>query len=189
MHHRLVTNSATPVFRYHPDPLGTGSAVENGAECRICGVARGILYDGPIYGRQADALCLACIRSGEAARALAVGDDLATFTDVGMGVPDDVPESVVDEVAHRTPGFSGWQQEHWLYHCGDAAAYIGRAGYERLRRFSDALEMAMHENDEFGWVPERSAAYVAALHEDGDATAYLFRCLHCGVTLAYTDMS
>ena len=134
-------------------------------------------------------LCLACIASGEAATTLAVDDQLAEFTDVGVGVPDDVPESVLDELAHRTPGFTGWQQEHWMYHCGDATAFLGRAGAARLASFPDALDMVMHENDAHGWTPEESAAYVEGLHEDGDATAYLFQCLHCGTHLAYTDMN
>lgn len=30
------------------------------------------------------------------------------FTDAGSGVPDQVPIEVVDEIPHRTPGFSGW---------------------------------------------------------------------------------
>lgn len=163
--------------------------MEDDRPCSLCGQRRGLTYAGPIYGRQPVALCLACIASGDAAAALADGDVLADFTDVAIGVPDDVPEDVLDEVAHRTPGFVGWQQEHWMYHCGDAAAFIGRAGAERLAGFPDALDMVLHENDPFGWTAEESQAYVESLHEDGDATAYVFRCLHCGTHLAYTDMS
>ena len=79
--------------------------------------------------------------------------------------------------------------EHWLYHCGDAAAYLGRAGSEELRAVPGALEMVLHENDDLGWSTEQVRDYVEALHRDGDATAYLFRCLHCARHLAYTDMS
>jgi uncharacterized protein CbrC (UPF0167 family) len=39
--------------------------------------------------------------------------------------PTDVPREVLEQIARRTPGFSGWQQEHWLYHCGDGAAFEG----------------------------------------------------------------
>ncbi|WP_084910671.1 CbrC family protein [Burkholderia ubonensis] len=38
-----------PTFRYHPDPLGTGSVVESDARCVCCGVARGYRYAGPVY--------------------------------------------------------------------------------------------------------------------------------------------
>ena len=47
--------------------------------------------------------------------------------------PDDVPGRVLDEIAERTPGFNGWQQEHWLYHCADGAAFIGHAPRRRGR--------------------------------------------------------
>jgi uncharacterized protein CbrC (UPF0167 family) len=36
-----------------------------------------------------------------------------------------VPADVVEEVAHRTPGFSTLQQARWWTHCGDAAAFLG----------------------------------------------------------------
>jgi len=47
----------------------------------------------------------------------------ATFT-------DDAPLSsldaqIVDEVTRRTPGYSAWQQEQWMTHCDDAAAFLG----------------------------------------------------------------
>ena len=59
-----------PLFRYHPDPLATGSAVRSDHVCSVCGVHRDVRYKGPVYGRQPASLCLHCIRSGEAATAL-----------------------------------------------------------------------------------------------------------------------
>jgi uncharacterized protein len=86
-----------PAFPYHPDPVATGSVIESNGTCQAC--------------RRAD---------GTAAEVLAF-----EFTDVGVGVQDDVPRAVLEDLAFRTPGFSGWQQEHWLYHCRDAAAFPG----------------------------------------------------------------
>ena len=186
---RFVTDPDVPEFKYHPDPLATGSASRSDAECGLCGLPANLAYDGPVYGRQTDVLCLRCIADGTAARSLALGDLHAEFTDVGWGVPDDVPDSVLEIVSQRTPGFRGWQQEHWLYHCGDAAAFLGRVGHSRLLEHPDALDMVLHENDEYGWTPEQSREYAEALTDDGEANAYLFRCLHCGRDLAYTDMS
>jgi hypothetical protein len=57
---------------------------------------------------------------------------------------------------------------------GDAAAFLGAVGYAGLRARPDALEML---------VPE----HVESLSADGEATAYHFRCLHCGRHLAYAD--
>ena len=42
-------------------------------------------------------------------------------------MPPGVPPEVLDELATRTVGFAGWQREHWMYHCNDAAAFLGLA--------------------------------------------------------------
>lgn len=76
-----------------------------------------------------------------------------------------------------------------MYHCSDAAAFLGAVGYSELTAHPDALDMVLHEHDAYGWTEEESSAFVHGLHRDGDATAYLFRCLHCGAHLAYSDMS
>lgn len=47
---------------------------------------------------------------------------------------------LADEVAHRTPSFSEWQQEHWLTCCGDAAAFVEPAGYAEIRTRYPELE-------------------------------------------------
>ncbi|RYE21340.1 MAG: heavy metal-binding domain-containing protein [Sphingobacteriales bacterium] len=69
----------------------------------------------------------------------------ASFTDgAGIGACGDgraVPDPVIEEVARRTPGFSGWQQEQWFTHCGDAAVFLGAAGYEELQQLGkNAIE-------------------------------------------------
>jgi uncharacterized protein len=109
------------------------------------------------------------------------------FTDTGWGVPEDVPSEVFEVLERRTPGFIGWQQEHWLYHCGDAAAFLGLVGLSELRGHPDAVEMLRQEwedsgEDSDGWEP-----YLTALDREGGSTAYLFRCLRCGAHLAYSE--
>jgi hypothetical protein len=37
-----------PSFRYHPDPVATGSIEPSDAVCRCCGRARGYIYAGPV---------------------------------------------------------------------------------------------------------------------------------------------
>jgi uncharacterized protein CbrC (UPF0167 family) len=41
-----------PSFRYHPDPIGTGSIAESGEACRCCHQARGYMYTGPVYAEE-----------------------------------------------------------------------------------------------------------------------------------------
>src|SRR5580765_1558527 len=122
-----------PKFKYHPDPIATGHIVESDTECVCCGKALGFIYTGPVYAPEEydDQICPWCIADGSAHEKLG-----ASFTDEigigGYGNWETVPGDVVDEVAYRTPGFSGWQQERWWTHCGDAAQFIGRAGQEEL---------------------------------------------------------
>ena len=147
---------------------------------------RGYVYIGPVYAieKLREELCPWCIADGSAAAKFD-----AEFTDVGVGVPDDVPAEVVEHVARRTPGFSGWQQEQWLYHCGDGAAFLGVVGREELDPFPEALEDLRGDHDGSGWTAAEVEDYLSALDKDGQPRAYLFRCRHCGRHLAYSDFS
>jgi uncharacterized protein len=173
-----------PRFRYHPDPVATGSVEPSDEPCEVCGQARGFVYAGPVYSEIADepTVCPWCIADGSAARTFD-----AEFTYVGLGVPDDVPAGVVEEIAYRTPGFPAWQQDHWLYHCGDGGAFLGAVGRADLDGFPDALDCLRHEHDEFDWAPEDVEEYLDSLSAAGSPTAYLFRCTGCGTHLAYSD--
>ena len=103
-----------PLFRYHPDPIATGNIIKSDIECCCCGKARGFIYTGPVYAIKEynKHICPWCIADGLAHIKLD-----ASFNDEigigGGGIWDKVPEEVIDEVAYRTPGFSGWQQEQW----------------------------------------------------------------------------
>src|SRR6266516_7746919 len=169
-----------PEFPYHPDPRNTGSVVESDAVCLAFNHTRGYSYTGPVFtiDEAGEALCPWCIADGTAAEKFD-----AEFTDAGL-VPADVPTDVIVEIARRTPGFSGWQQEHWLYHCSDGAAFLGRAGWEELQPYPDAVESLRHEHDHDPWPADEVEEYLKAMNKEGEATAYLFRCRHCGRHLA-----
>src|SRR4030042_2296179 len=125
-----------PSFKYHPDPIGTGNIVQSDVKCCCCGTARGYIYTGPVYAvkEYSRRICPWCIADGTAHKKLDAG-----FTDEdgigGGGMWDIVPEEVIAEVAYRTPGFSGWQQEQWWTHCQDAGQFLGRAGRKELIEF------------------------------------------------------
>ena len=174
-----------PSFRYHPDPVATGSVAPSGRECRACARARSLIYVGPVYAEQelTEAFCPWCIADGRAAELFSV-----EFTDVGWGVPAGVPASVTDEIGCRTPGFHSWQQDHWLYHCDDGCAFLGAVGRPELDDYPDAWESLKRECEEYGWGQPDVSAYLDSLAKDGSPTAYLFRCLVCGTHLAYTDI-
>jgi uncharacterized protein CbrC (UPF0167 family) len=181
---RSAPVNALPTFRYHPDPLTTGEVEPSDSLCESCGQIRGYRYTGPTYAsEEIERLCPWCIADGSAAIRFE-----AWFTET-YDAPDDVPPAVVAELLTRTPGFKAWQQEYWLFHCRDAAAFLGRVGYRELRAYPEAQEMLLREARSYGWSAEEAEYYVQHLDAEGDATGYLFRCLHCGTYLAYSDMS
>lgn len=175
-----------PDFRYHPDPLATGSIIASPNACRRCGQRRGYIYTGPVYADRDldDALCPWCIADGSAAREFD-----AEFTDAdGVGDHgswDAVPPDVVEEVSRRTPSFTGWQQERWWTHCGDAALFLGRAGRRDVEdRWSGVIPSLMAD---IGLEGEAWREYAAVLDAEGSPTAYVFQCRHCGQLGGYSD--
>lgn len=181
---QLRPRSEIPTFRYHPDPVGTGSFVERADRtCPACGLATGWSYVTSPYGpgRHPD-LCPWCIADGSAAQKLS-----ASFIDVYWLEGQDPPAPLdrLDELAHRTPGFASWQQEVWQYCCGDACAFHGVAT-------ADALgSLAEEERPE--WLDDAFLAALRDLEADGEEPAdpvpFAFRCLHCGRLRVWLDVS
>jgi len=179
-----VTVEPLPEFRYHPDPVGTGAFEQLGRVCKVCGQERGWSYVFGTYGSDdlRDAVCPWCIADGSAAQRFDV-----LFTDLrhSIAVPAAIAPGVAEEIQQRTPGFSGWHEEQWLFHCDDGAAFLGPVGWETLEQHPDAVadvHRRLHDVD-----PVDAEMLVASLDVEGLATGYLFRCLHCGVHLAYAD--
>lgn len=170
-----------PVFAYHPDPMATGSIKPSQQVCASCARRRGFVYRGPVYSAEdVEALCPWCIADGSAAERFD-----ATYCDVSP--PPDIPGAVVDAIARRTPGFNGWQQERWLFHCGDGAMFLGPAGARELRGDEQALASLRAELAENRWTDQQIAGYLDALDRDGQPVAYVFECRSCGTHLAYSD--
>lgn len=176
-----------PSFKYHPDPIATESIVTSRTECACCGKSRGYIYSGPVYakGDYHESICPWCISDGSAHQKLD-----ASFTEEegigGYGNWCEVPEPVVEEVAYRTPGFSGWQQENWWTHCGDAAEFLGRAGKSELLAFWPQAIKAIQDSTGLNDGPEWDK-FFDALNKDGSPTAYVFRCRKCGALGGYQD--
>lgn len=181
-----MTSTSLPSFPYHPDPVATGSIKASDATCRACGQKRGFIYTGPVTGDEDldDSLCPWCIADGSAHQKFGAG-----FTDPdgvgGYGLWEDVPDAVREEIAGRTPGFSGWQQEKWFTHCGDAAVFLGCMGKEELQGLGpEATEAVRLES---GYNEEQWPDYYNALDKNYGPTAYLFRCRHCAALGGYSD--
>ena len=91
------------------------------------------------------------------------------------------PEKL-DELIHRTPGYSGWQQEYWRAHCGDYCAFLGYVGARELRAL-DVLEEVLGDPM---WNEEQKDMIRESVN-GGHLQCYLFQCLHCGKHLVWMD--
>jgi len=176
-----------PQFKYHPDPIGTGSVEASETPCLSCNKIRGYVYTGPAYSEKfhylSGCLCPWCIADGSAAKQFG-----ATFTD---SATIDIPDNVREELAQRTPGFDAWQQEQWLDCCGDAAAFLGLAGKSELKSelkdASEAVRTCLEEDYDLSG--DDLEEFMNGLSKKDQPTAYIFRCLHCKTHLAYVDQT
>ena len=167
-----------PAFRYHPDPVRSGSVVASEVVCRCCGQNRGYIYTGPIYAEADDLddkLCPWCIASGEAHRKFD-----ATFVD-SEAFADDIAQSAMEEIAERTPGYNTFQAEAWPECCDNAVEFIMPAGIAELRKYDYTLEGQLmgHIVHEMQLSGGAAAGLLNALNKDAGPTVYLFRCPRC----------
>ncbi|HWA77494.1 MAG TPA: CbrC family protein, partial [Polyangiaceae bacterium] len=151
-----------------------------------CQQSRGYIYVGPVFAEEEldDSLCPWCIADGTAHQKFG-----AEFTDRSAigdgGGSNHLAPQIVDEIATKTPGFSGWQQERWLTCCDDAAIFLGRYGrHDLVAAGSDAVKAIQ---DECGMTGSAWEQYLAVLDRDGSPSAYLFRCDSCGRFSGYSD--
>ncbi|MFJ8011200.1 CbrC family protein [Streptomyces sp. NPDC096339] len=176
-------STALPHFRYHPDPVASGSVRESTETCACCHRGTGWIYTATFYTTQdvSGSFCPWCIANGSAAERFE-----GVFTDA-YGL-DGVSEETAEQVAHRTPGFRAWQDPYWLVHCNDAAAFIGEVGYTELAAHPEALDQLRLDLRMNGW---HDASQLENFLTDlgHGASAMLFRCTVCGTHLAYADAS
>ena len=169
-----------PFFKYHPNPLATGAftQAQYAVVCDCCGCSTHIYYDGPFYAiDDINYLCPNCIASGAAAKKFD-GD----FQDDGCLEPKVLDAEKIDELIHRTPGYSGWQQEYWRSHCGDFCAFMGYVGAAELK----ALGVLDEVLDDPQWSEEEKDLIKTSVN-GGSLQCYLFKCLHCGKHMVWMD--
>ena len=126
-----------PRFKYHPDPLSTGS-FEEGEEkiCPCCGNKSKVYYSSfPYCTEDVEYICPTCISNGEAAKKF---DAIFVNNAEWHGENDKEKD---DELFRRTPGYLSWQGEHWLSCCDDYCAYMGTVGTRELKAMDIADEV------------------------------------------------
>jgi uncharacterized protein len=177
-----------PKFKYHPDPVETGSIDESNNVCLCCGKSNGYIYVGPVYSEKDELegdLCPWCIADGSAHTKFDVN-----FVDIpgvgGHGKWDIVSQDIMEEISFRTPGFTGWQQERWWTHCGDGAEFLGIVGRDEIVYWGDDFIKYIRDelkiSDDKDW-----EEFLNLLDKNRGPTAYVFRCKKCGKLGGYSD--
>jgi uncharacterized protein len=184
-----ILNMELPLFKYHPDPISTGSIKPNNIQCVCCGNYRVYVYVGPVYARAElnESICPWCIADGSAHEKFrAEFNDKASVGGYSYFTRKSVSQDVKEEIAYRTPGFNGWQQERWLVHCNDGCEFLGPAGKREIEAF-DSKELLESLRTDVEMDEEEFKNYLNQLDRDSSPTAYIFRCLHCGKYMGYSD--
>jgi uncharacterized protein CbrC (UPF0167 family) len=174
-----------PAFKYHRSPVQSGSVEESDKGCKCCGEIRGYIYVGPVYSETdlEESICPWCIGDGAAHQKFN-----ATFVDE-EALPDELPESVVQALSQRTPGYDSWQPERWFACCGDAMTYLEPAGIREIReRYREAefvvLNSIIYDLHISG---AASTRMLESLNRDSGPTAHIFQCSHCSAYRTFID--
>jgi uncharacterized protein CbrC (UPF0167 family) len=166
-----------PIFRYHPDPIRSGSIAQSDAQCQCCGKERGYIYEGPVYAEEdlEDSICPWCIANSSAHKKFK-----AEFVDT-EAFPDGMPKAAITEISQSTPGYSAWQSEAWPSCCEDATAFLRPTGIQEIRKECYEVEghLMTYVVQELHISGGAAKRLVESLSKDSQPTLYLFQCLHC----------
>ena len=170
-----------PVFKYNPEAEKWEILIRKNTTCPVCQQSTEYVYDGPFYAEaDVDNICPWCIADGRAAEKYA-----GEFQD-SASCEEVVDEASLIELTTRTPGYTGWQQERWLSHCGDFCAFKGYVGWKEIKSLRDELEADLNTiMDDYGMDEDECKV---SLVKNGSMQGYLFQCLHCGAHRLTADM-
>ena len=173
-----------PNFKYHPNPLATGSVKPSDAKCRCCGKSTGYIYAASVYAKEElqEEICPWCIANGEAAEQFG-----ALFSDDEPLLEEGISPEICAEVSERTPGFNSWQQEEWLSHCNDACEFHGDAPKHELEALSGSEKKVFLSRN---YLKEKDWENVLRHYQlGGNPAVYKFVCRHCKAVLYGMDFT
>ncbi|MDE9454148.1 PF03691 family colicin E2 tolerance protein CbrC [Xenorhabdus bovienii] len=193
-----LNKKALPVFKYHPDPIGTGAfSTDKTVNCDCCHQPTDIYYERPFFSvDDIDALCPWCIADGSASKkfdgefqdSTSVEGIDYEYDESGefSGTKNPYPSEMFNELVTKTPGYCGWQQELWLAHCNEPCAFIGYVGWDEIKDRLDEFVSLENDIGEYGFSID---VLSRCLRNNGDCQGYLFHCLHCGKLRLCFDFS
>lgn len=163
-----------PKFRYHPNPVATGSVRASDAICPCCDRERGCEYVASVFSAErVKGLCPWCIADGSAAQKFD-----ATFVDDYPLLDKGVPKQIVEVVTKRTPGYSSWNEATWRSCCDDACAFHGDIDPDELR--SLPASVIKRARKDYPIPQEIFDEMLAEYVPGGSFCIFKFVCLHCG---------
>jgi uncharacterized protein CbrC (UPF0167 family) len=147
-------------------------------------MSRGYIYTASVYA-EADlneSICPWCIADGSAAEKFT-----AAFADSQPLGEAGIPDEVIEQVTKRTPGYTSWQQEHWMCCCNDACEFHGDAPKMELRSLvGEARDSLLSD---LGLDEEDWESFVDNYEPGGDPAVYKFICRHCEKSVYNADFS
>lgn len=180
--------TALPTFVYHRDPVQTGAIESRNIVCAACGEHSPYVYLGPIFADdEVEQICPWCIEDGRAAAKF----DLE-FVDATACEPV-ADEAAVEHLVTRTPGFTGWQEERWLSHCGDFCTYIANIPNTQLNEQEELIQtIDLATSPSVGALLKSLAQTDKGPLDrllDGETPyrIHVFACRHCGIHRGYVD--
>lgn len=161
-----------PTFKYNPNAVKLGIINKERTTCPVCGQHRDYVYQGPFYCiEDVEGICPWCIKDGSAAKKYN-----GEFQDAASCDTVDNHEYLI-ELTTRTPGYSGWQQERWLSHCGDFCALKDYVGWKEIKDLKEELTDDLNQiKADYSLTQEELEKYLV---NNGGMQGYLFQCLHC----------
>ncbi|WP_010304138.1 CbrC family protein [Candidatus Odyssella thessalonicensis] len=176
-----------PHFKYHPDPLKTGNAIQKPFQCICCYLLKEYAYVGPVYSIKdipEESICLDCIANGTAAEKFD-----ATFVDLPENENVCLTDEEKDNFLKRTPGYISWQGQVWLAHCGNICEFHGDFEQkELLEKFEELKNYAKEYLRCSDDILNEIIKYYDPSSNNNPAF-YKFICQECRTTLLYSDFT
>lgn len=128
-------------------------------------------------------MCPWCIADGGAA---AKWD--ASFNDIHGVSRLKVPRDVVDIIYRRTPGFSNWQSNMWMFAETDAMVFLGEVNGSNILNEGSAEKIEACLAALAKWQSLRDIEVLKTIMPGGEPAIYLFQDRQTGSFSAYADM-
>lgn len=178
-----------PTFKYHPDPIKTGSVKPSDEVCECCKQKRGFIYEGALYSASnVEHICPWCIADGQADRMFDI-----EFASISPPILDpkkppklDVAGDAITELLHRTPGFASFQETRWPVHCSDFCEFHGLATVGEFNSMSAAEKERLTREE----MLDGSYIEECQVGNDAEELHYFFKfvCRHCAELMFQIDM-